>query len=373
MRYYSSTAVAMALTGAVNEIVTTIVVDTVLGLPAQTPFALALDVGLSTEEIVTVTNVSGTNLTVTRGEDGTSAIAHTIGAVTRHMVTARDLREPQEHLAATANVHGIGATASVVGTDTAQTLTHKTVNFADNTILGVPQASVTDLVDDLAALTAADGVHGALTAAHGATGAVVGTTNVQTLTNKTLSAPVVTAPPSNIHNPIGTLLIWAGDVTAPTGYLIADGALVSRTTYSALFAVIGTMHGEGDGFTTFNLPSLSGRVIVGFDATQTEFDAMGETGGAKTHILSAAEMPSHTHIQNAHNHIQDAHDHSLPHAQVGAAGAEVYPVATGVGGTRSGLATATNQAATAVNQATGGGGAHNNLQPYIVLRYIIKF
>jgi|SRR5665647_2199949 len=149
MRYYSSTAVEMALTGSVNEIVTTLVVDTVLGLPAQTPFTLAVDIGLSTEEIVTVTSVSGMNLTVTRGADGTSAVAHTIGALTRHMVTARDLREPQEHLTATANVHGIGATASVVGTDTAQTLTNKTVNFANNTVIGVPQASVTDLVSDL--------------------------------------------------------------------------------------------------------------------------------------------------------------------------------------------------------------------------------
>jgi len=186
MRYYSSTAVEMALTGSVNEIVTTLVVDTVLGLPAQTPFTLVLDVGLSSEEVVTVTGVSGTNLTVTRGVDGTSAVAHTIGALTRHMVTARDLREPQEHLAATANVHGVGATASVVGTDTAQTLTNKTVNFADNTILGVPQASVTDLVDDIAALELADTNHAAATAAHGATGSVVGTTNVQTLTNKTV-------------------------------------------------------------------------------------------------------------------------------------------------------------------------------------------
>src|SRR5665647_89770 len=210
MRYYSSTAVEMALTGSVNEIVTTLVVDTVLGLPAQTPFTLVVDIGLSTEEIVTVTGLAGTSLTVIRGEDGSTAIAHTIGAVTRHMVTARDLREPQEHLTATSNVHGIGATASVVGTDTAQTLTNKTVNFANNTVLGVPQSAVANLVDDIAALEAADTDHATLTAAHGATGSVVGTTNVQTLTNKTLSSPVVTAPPSNIHNPIGTLLVWAG-------------------------------------------------------------------------------------------------------------------------------------------------------------------
>ena len=361
MRYYSSTAVEMALTGSVNEIVTTLVVDTVLGLPAQTPFTLVLDVGLSSEEIVTVTGVSGTNLTVTRGVDGSSAIAHTIGALTRHMVTARDLREPQEHLAATANVHGIGATASVVGTSTTQTLTNKTINFADNTTTAIPQASVTDLVDNMA----------------------------------------------NAINPIGTVLMWAGGATAPTGYLVADGTAVSRTTYSALFAVIGTTHGVGDGSSTFGLPNMAGRVVVGIDAGQAEFNALGEKGGEKTHLLTAAEMPSHTHIQNAHTHTQSAHNHTQDahnHTQ----NSHTHPISTYadgtandgtrvscnnvastgvVGGTSAtqavaatnNAATATNNAATAINasttatnQSTGGGGAHNNLQPYIVLRYIIK-
>lgn len=159
MRYYSSTATVMALTAPINEIVTTIVVDTVLGLPAQTPFTLVVDVGLSTEEIVTVTGVAGTSLTVTRGEDGSTAIAHSIGVVVRHMMTARDLRESAVHVDASANVHGIGATASVVGTDTVQALTNKTLNFANNTVTGVPQVSVTGLVDDLAALTLADSNH----------------------------------------------------------------------------------------------------------------------------------------------------------------------------------------------------------------------
>jgi|SRR5665647_604095 len=194
MRYYSSTAVEMALTGAVNEIVTTLVVDTVLGLPAQTPFTLVVDVGLSTEEIVTVTEVSGTSLTVTRGEDSSTAVAHTIGAVVRHMMTARDLRDPAVHVAAATNVHSIGATASVVGTDTAQTLTNKTVNFADNTILGVPQASVTNLVDDLAALAlaaAADATAKVLAATR-VTVAAKGTANVGPVS--TTDVTVISAP-----------------------------------------------------------------------------------------------------------------------------------------------------------------------------------
>jgi microcystin-dependent protein len=143
---------------------------------------------------------------------------------------------------------------------------------------------------------------------------------------------------------------------------------------------------------------MKGRVPVGFDSAQTEFDALGEAGGAKTHTLTTAEMPSHTHTQNSHNHTQDAHGHSIndpSHSHgmqpMGAnpsdnTGTNGY-VLTGAsidtqGGFRSIYAnftgvtvngnTATNQAATATNQNTGGGGAHNNLQPYIVLNYIIK-
>jgi len=62
--------------------------------------------------------------------------------------------------------------------------------------------------------------------------------------------------------PVGSYLLFAGK-TLPTGYLLCNGAAVSRTTYAALFAVIGTTYGAGDGSTTFNLPNLDGRVLQG--------------------------------------------------------------------------------------------------------------
>ena len=71
--------------------------------------------------------------------------------------------------------------------------------------------------------------------------------------------------------------------TVPTGWLECDGSAVSRTTYADLFTVIGTTYGSGDGSTTFNLPDLKGKVVAGYDSTDTDFDAIGETGGAKTH------------------------------------------------------------------------------------------
>ena len=79
----------------------------------------------------------------------------------------------------------------------------------------------------------------------------------------------------------GTIAAYAGS-TAPTWYnCYVMAPAVSRTTYAALFAILGTRYGIGNGSTTFNLPNLKGRVPVGMDALQSEFDTLGETGGAK--------------------------------------------------------------------------------------------
>lgn len=123
---------------------------------------------------------------------------------------------------------------------------------------------------------------------------------------------------------------------------------------SIYISVNSTNPGTSLGFGTWSAFG-AGRVPVGFDSGQTEFDTDEETGGAKTHTLIEAEIPSHTHIQNAHNHSFGVRD-------------------TDDGGT-TGLIRGTTAAAgtqlsdtTATNQNTGGGGAHNNLQPYIVVR-----
>jgi microcystin-dependent protein len=92
-----------------------------------------------------------------------------------------------------------------------------------------------------------------------------------------------TVPPTAFSGtPSGAVMAYAGSA-APSGWLLADGTAVSRTTYADLFAVVGTTYGVGDGSTTFNLPNLKGRFPVGRDAAQTEFDTLAETGGAKTH------------------------------------------------------------------------------------------
>jgi len=80
-------------------------------------------------------------------------------------------------------------------------------------------------------------------------------------------------------------------VNAPAGWLLCNGAAISRTTYSALFAAIGTTYGAGDGSTTFNVPNLVGRVPVGAGTGY----ALGSSGGEAAHALVNGEMPVHSH------------------------------------------------------------------------------
>ena len=122
---YSNTAVQTTLGGNISGAATSFTVAATTGFPGTTPYVLALDYGAATEELVVVTGVAGTTLTVTRGFSGTSAQSHSIGAVVRHVVNAQDLIDFRTHEAATASVHGV--TGALVGATSTQTLTNKTL------------------------------------------------------------------------------------------------------------------------------------------------------------------------------------------------------------------------------------------------------
>lgn len=144
LRYYSN-APATTLSASCTNVATSIQVTSVAGLPIQYPYVLILDRGLATEEAVSVTAAAGTTLTVTRGYDSTTAFAHSIGASVAHGITAADAREANSHVNASSAVHGL--TGSVVGTSDTQTLTNKTVNLSSNTLSGTKAQFNTALSD----------------------------------------------------------------------------------------------------------------------------------------------------------------------------------------------------------------------------------
>lgn len=175
----------------------------------------------------------------------------------------------------------------------------------------------------------------------------------------------------------GIVSAYAG-ATSPAGWLLCNGAAVSRTTYASLFAAIGTAYGTGDGSTTFNLPDMRGRVPVGLDTAQVEFDVLGEAGGAKTHRLTEAEsgLRDHAHVLPMGQGASVGSTSDVP-ARSAATGTAVDPAfRTGriadssIQANQSGTYnSAALTGATATTQAVS---AHNNLQPYRVLNYIIK-
>lgn len=186
--------------------------------------------------------------------------------------------------------------------------------------------------------------------------------------------------------PAGALFPYAGGAP-PTGFLLCDGTAVSRTTYAALFAAIGTAYGSGDGVSTFNVPNLRGRVPAGLDAGQTEFNALGKTGGEKAHVSTIAEMPFHDHGGGNHGHgvTDPSHAHALAQSDGGALNVAYQGGGAGpipflppqtynngfVGITPSATGISVN-ASGATIAAQGGGGGHNNLQPFLVVGYLIK-
>ena len=105
-RYYSAIAQDTTINGSITNSQTSVVVSAVVGYPSSYPYILALDYNAASEELVKVTNASGTTLTIERGFNGTTPVTHTTGAVVRHVITAQDLTDAQTHYDTTGSAHG---------------------------------------------------------------------------------------------------------------------------------------------------------------------------------------------------------------------------------------------------------------------------
>jgi microcystin-dependent protein len=170
---------------------------------------------------------------------------------------------------------------------------------------------------------------------------------------------VATASSSGGIAPTGTITAFAGS-SAPAGYLLCDGSEYSETTYATLFSVIGSVYNTGEETANhFRVPDLRGRVIAGLDnmggtsgnrltdlSGGLNGDVLGATGGNESHTLSESQIPAHTHGIGGR---------TLDMA-LGGSNYRLSPASGSIGDTKS----------------TGGGEAHNNVQPTIILNYIIK-
>ena len=169
--------------------------------------------------------------------------------------------------------------------------------------------------------------------------------------------------------PTATIVPWSS-ASVPTGFLECDGSAVSRSTYAALFAIIGTTYGVGDGASTFNVPNLSDNVAIG----KSNNKALASTGGANTvqstgnvagstanHTLTTAELASHSHSGGA----------SFPNRRGPPQNDPNFP------------STATANSSSTSNTGSGSGHSHNMsanftgdatsvVQPYLTVIYIIK-
>ena len=171
----------------------------------------------------------------------------------------------------------------------------------------------------------------------------------------------------------GAVQLFAGS-SAPSGWLICNGQAVSRTTYAALFAVIGTTYGAGDGSTTFNIPNLVNKTVRGSNS-------LGKTGGADTVILSTANLPAHTHgVGTLATESAGAHTHNVWKYNTNASGANAYYLNTNDSQTgktelKSGFMNSTGAHTHTISGSTASTGSSSAVtiaNPYVMLHYIIK-
>ena len=166
---------------------------------------------------------------------------------------------------------------------------------------------------------------------------------------------------------IGSMMMWTGDPTTlgtPTRWALCNGQAISRTTYSdlaGLYQALSWPYGSGNGTTTFNLPNLKGRVVVGFDPADADYDNLAATSGEKKHALSAGEIPT-TDAGGAHAHTTGQASDSVRKVDsyedsYVALSYHTHTIA---------------EAAAHTHAFSGSGTAHENRQPYIVMPYIIR-
>jgi microcystin-dependent protein len=248
--------------------------------------------------------------------------------------------------------NGVTTTVYCDGINFFSALSGTVDNFTVNGTLGVTGAttlSSTLGVTGAATLSSTLGVTGATSLTTGSISGVMTAPTAAAGTNTTQIATTAFVLANGV--PTGGLIMWS-TASAPNGFLLCDGSAVSRTTYAALFAIIGTTFGAGDTTTTFNVPNYTNRMPYG--------TTIGTTGGSAN-----ATLVSHTHTATVtdpgHNHTTTL----IPYN--GTLGSQIH------GAINSANTTGTSFTGITVTNSTEGSSATNaNLPPYLGINFIIK-
>lgn len=361
-------------------------------------------------EIVKVTARTVDVFTIERAQESTLAKAFAAGTRVEHRITAQTIQDVVATAVADVSLSDFGVTASTselnildgvtasaaelnvldgvtastaeinildgvtAGTSDINKLNGLTSSTAELNILTGVTATASDL-NKLVGLTAStselnklSGVTATTSELNTLAGLTASTAELNKLNGVTVTTTEInhlSGVTSNIQAqinafatfPPGVTIPYAGS-SAPAGWVLCQGQALSRTTFSALFAIIGTTYGPGNGSTTFNIPDLRGRFVAGKDdmggvaanrltgtSGGVNGSVLGASGGAETHVLTIAEMPAHSHTVLA-----------------------AFVTGNSEGG--SGDNEATNQ--TRTTSTVGSNVAHNNVPPALVLNYIIK-
>lgn len=248
-RYYASTAKQASLSTGIDSTVLSITLDLVTGFPSNYPYTLVIDPDTNKEELVKVTaSGGGTTLTVTRGEDSTSNVAHSAGATVRHVVSGQDFNEFSAHIGSaavptTAGVHGI--TGNVVGDTDAQTLTNKIISGAVIATGGIQfEGATADAYETT--LTVVDPTADRTITLPNATGTVTLDGVASTLTSKTITSGTLGSDLAAGTYKITGLGTPSADTDAATkGYVntqiaaVVDSAPAALDTLNELAAALG--------------------------------------------------------------------------------------------------------------------------------------
>lgn len=184
---------------------------------------------------------------------------------------------------------------------------------------------------------------------------------------------------------VGEIKPYAGSTSPNANWMICDGRLVGRTNYAALFNIIGTTYGAGDGSTNFQIPDLRGRTAVGAGlGTGLTDRVLGGSHGAEDHVLSTAQLPSHTHANGltGDSDINLSHNHQISgngssNTTLGGTAPRIVALTNGAAGNDVKVTTTDNINAIHSHNipntnSTGSGGSHPNVQPSLNLSYLIK-